>query len=334
METSIFWANEGVGDGPLIGYSQDELTKWQRMLHNQNPATEGVALNYLGGLLVITPGAVTLRVASGGGVAYGFPYRSTGDIDHTLVNPTLGATGWRVVLRTDWEARTVRSALLQAADGVATIPTLTQTADTVWEIALSQGTVDNFGAVTIDADERTSLGSGGRWVVNTANIADDAVTSDKTANRTRKLFIPATGMYHTAVLEANGVSRVYTAGWKTGDAVLRAIVGNAIIPNDFVSGAIVQAVVTYVQANGNYYMQASADYGSVGENWNTHTAAFAGVAVPLVADHPTLIASMTLVDAVVGDYIHLWLEHDSTQGTDTGTGCFVSGWLLTYTASG
>jgi len=334
VENSIFWANEGVGDGPLIGYSQDELTKWQRMLHNQDPTTEGVALNYLGGLLVTTPGADTLRVASGGGVVYGFPYRSTGDIDHTLVNPTLGATGWRVVLRTDWEARTVRSALLQSADGVATIPTLTQTADSVWEIALSQGTVDNFGAVTIDADERTSLGSGGRWVVNTANIADDAVTSDKTANRTRKLFIPATGMYHTAVLEANGVSRVYTAGWRMGDAVLRAIVGNAIIPNDFASGAVVEAIVSYGQATGNYYMQASTDYGSVGENWNTHSAAFAGVLVPLTINELTPIASMTLTDAVVGDYVHLWLEHDSTQAGNTGTVCYLAGWTLTYTASG
>ena len=332
VENSLFWRTAGIGDGPVDGYSQDELTEWQRMLYNQDPSVEGVTTDYLDGLLVTTPDVATLRVASGGGIVYGFPYRSIDNIDHALETPTLGSTGWRIVLRADWEARTVRGALLQSADGIVDIPAMTQVAGYIWEIALARGIVNNTGAVTIVADERTPLGEAGRWLTETSDLADGAVTIDKIPNRTRTLFIPATGMYQLGAIEAWGVHRVYTAGWRTEKPELRAFVGNAQIPNDFVSDAVVQAIVTYAVDSGNYYFRSSVRYSGVGEDWGTHRAPFDYTEVPLIANELTLVASMDLIDAEAGDFLHLWLERNAFQPQDTGTVCYFAGWILSYTA--
>lgn len=332
MEQSIFWATDGNGDGVVGGYSQDAITEWQRMLVNQDPTTEGVGMGYLNELEVTAPGGLVLRVASGGGVVYGFPYRSTGNVDHTLFNPTLGVTGWRMVLRTDWATRTVRSVLLQSADGVAAIPALTQVAGNQWEISLAQGTVNNAGAVTITSDDRTPLGSGGRFTVQTADIAADAVTTDKIPNRTRKVFIPATGGYYTAAVEGQFIPHVSVNGWNLyespGD---RAVQGNGVIPSDFVSTAVLSPIVWTTTA-GNYYVNHTVRYGAIGEPYDQHTDTLGAGALAMLANQLTRLGSVSMISASAGDFFSCWFYRDDTQGTDTGADLWLLGWELSYTA--
>ena len=307
VEKSLFWATGGIGDGPSSGYSQDDLTEWQRMLNNQDPTTEGVALDYLGGLAVTAPAVLTLRVASGGGVVYGFPYRSTGNIDHTLFNPTLGNTGWRVVLRTDWALRTVRSVLLQSTDGVAAIPGTTQIPGYIWEISLAQGTVAIGGVVTITQDDRTPLGSGGRWIVNPSDIAD----------RTRTLFVPVETFDLREM--ANGVGSFRHGFFQ--------------VPSDYVSGMTIKSVVYCTTASGNIYDDQDAWYGAVGANWDAFNDGVGPQAEAIVQNNRTAVGELALPDAAIGQVVYMRYTREGNDVLDTmGATVVIEGWIITYTA--
>jgi len=343
VEKSLFWATEGVGDGPSGGYSQDDITEWQRMLNNQDPTTEGVAMDYLGGLAVTAPGGLILRVASGGGVIYGFPYRSTGNIDHTLVNPTLGNTGWRVVLRTDWALRTVRSVLLQSADGVAAIPAPTQIAGNQWEISLAHGIVSNAGVVTIQNDDRTPLGSGGRFVVGTDDIADSAVIPLKILDRARTVFVPiefagdgATGNWlaYSTVWAGGGFSVVQGGGTETLTVQFQ-------VPVDYVTNGSLTFVFADDTGGGNIRTQWIRFWaGAVGEAAATHDfsegAASSHAVGALVGGLTTLYSSSLIVLAPgisVGDWIYGQLNLLSSDGLWTNTGHIAPrGFVFSYTA--
>jgi len=316
------WSTEGIGDGKSTGYTQDDVTEMYRMLWNQDPTTEGYATGYLNELAITNPAGTTVRLASGGAVVYGFPYRNTGNVDFVPFTPALGNTGWRVVLRTDWTLRTVRGVLLQSADGVAAYPGLTQNAGYRWEISLARGTITNLGAVTVDFDDRTSVGSGGRFIVTPDDIQD----------RTRRIFIPATGGYETAAIEAQSIPHVWPQGWDLADAIVRAVVGDGRIPTDFVSGATVSALVQS-GANGNVWVNHIAHCGAVGEDYSIHTVTSGAAAVAVVANQQALITPLNLAAAALGDYLHLWFWRDGTNGSDTTTASLhFLGWLLEYTA--
>ena len=307
VEKSIFWATEGVGDGASSGYTQDDLTEWQRMCWAQDPTTEGVALDYLNGLEVTSPGALTLRVPSGGGEVYGFPYRNTGNVDHTLVNPAIGPTGWRVVLRTDWAARTVRSALLQSADGVAAIPAVTQTAGTTWEISLAQGTVAIGGVVTITQDDRTPLGSGGRWTVNPSDIA----------NRSRTLFIPVEQFDLRTLTDGAGSFRY----------------GFFTVPTDYASDMKAKAVVYCPTASGNIYDEMQVEHGAIGGDYDTFTPAVPAAAEALVQNKLTEVAELSLPDVEVGHVVYLWFTRNGADVLDTvNADVIFDGFTVSYTA--
>ena len=309
VEKSIFWATEGVGDGSSSGYTQDDLTEWQRMCWSQDPTTEGVALDYLNGLEVTSPGVLTLRVPSGGGEVYGFPYRSTGNVDHTLVNPTIGPTGWRVVLRTDWALRTVRSALLQSADGVAAIPAVTQTAGTTWEISLAQGTVAIGGVVTITQDDRTPLGSGGRWTVNPSDIA----------NRERTLFVPVEA--YDLLDMADGVGS-FRYGWFQ-------------VPSDYASDLSIKCVVYCTAASGNLKSDHDVEYGPIGGDFDAFTQSV-GFTDALVQNKRTEVAELIPADLpnmAIGTIVYMRYTRDGVDPLDTmGATVKFEGWIITYTA--
>ncbi len=342
VETSYFWTTEGIGDGPSAGYTQDTLAEWQRMLWNQDPTTEGVATTYQGGLAVTAPGGLVLRVASGGGVVYGYGYRSTGNVDHTLVLPLLGNTGWRVVLRTDWATRTVRSALLQSADGVAAIPAVTQVAGVTWEISLAHGIVSVAGAVTIQGDDRTPLGSGGRFTVGTDDIADSAVTPLKILDRTRTVYIPIEYAWDAAssdwlpysLLWANGGWYIVQGGGT------ETLTFSFYCPADYAGGGSIQLVFAADTAGGFIRAQWTRMYlAQVGEAENTHNLSGAAASYPvgaLVGGQITLMSGCLIALAptlAVGDWVRGELTLLTSDANWTNAGVVAPrGFVFTYTA--
>lgn len=152
----MLWTTSGTGDGAAGGYTMNEWRYMLRSLFLRNMATMGVAYGYGNALEVTNPSGRDLQVNTGAAIVAGFPYWNTSAVTKTLTLPVIGTTGWRMVLRADWAAQTVRITLKESADGVPTIPSLTQTDGATYEIGLAYGTITTGGVVSL-TDERTFL---------------------------------------------------------------------------------------------------------------------------------------------------------------------------------
>lgn len=312
----MFWATDGVGDGPVEGYGQDQTTEWQRMLWTQDPTTQGVALNYLGELLVTNPEWQTLRVPAGGAVVYGFPYRNTGNLDFVLSIPTLGTTGWRLVLRTDWALRTVRAVLLQNDDGASGYPSVTQNAGYRWEISLAHGSITIGGAVTIAADDRDYLGSVSQ------------IDHNDMADRTRRFLVPApVGWNSTDGIE---LQRGSSSGLQFLDNKVCVAYSGFAVPANYLSDLVVKGVVD-PDATGNMLTENSAMYSHCGEAPLTHTNTTGWGLIGVVTNIRNCIASISLASADIGDLVDLTFSRDGT-GDTIGNVVWFMGWLVEYTA--
>jgi hypothetical protein len=205
-ESSFFsWTTDGTGDGTLTGYTQAQWTSLWRMLYLSDTADEGVFNNYLNELAVTNPSGRDLSINTGGAIVYGFPYINSAAVTKTLTHPVVGTTGWRLVLRADWTAQTVRITLLESADGTATIPAMTQTANTTWDVPLAEGTITTgdviaitdarvfvhpnievenamMAANSVDSDQYVD-GS-----IDTAHLSNDSVDDTKAGNRVPQFY--------------------------------------------------------------------------------------------------------------------------------------------------
>ena len=149
-ESSRLWTTGGAGDGAST-YTRDQLAEMFRALL-ADPTTQGVLLG-----LAVSGSTSPLTLAVGAALVYGFWYFCTVAGDVAVTTPSVGTTGFRVVLRAGWTAQTVRVAVVMNTDGVAAIPAVTQSAGTTWEITLATGTITTGGAITL-TDARDMVG--------------------------------------------------------------------------------------------------------------------------------------------------------------------------------
>jgi len=182
-ELSWPWDTEvaGVGDGAAQlneARSREFLSLYFRV---QDPTVEGVCKGVLGELEVTGTGT-PLDVEDGAAVCYGL-YLNDAATTLAVSTPAIGTTGGRVVLQTNWagtggaslEART-RLAVVMSSDGVASIPALTQSFGTTWEISLATFTVTTGGVITVTDDRTFRMSTA---MVDTEEIVDLAVTTAK-----------------------------------------------------------------------------------------------------------------------------------------------------------
>lgn len=154
-EYSYLWS-DGSGDGGP--YDRNE---WDDMLALLAAGEEGVIAGYLDELAVTNPSDQDIEVAAGGAIVDGKLYRADAAVTGlSVTTPTVGTTGFRVVLRKSWSAQTVRAAVVMNTDGNSDPPALTQVDGTTWEISLATGTVTTGGAVTL-VDDRTIVALSG-----------------------------------------------------------------------------------------------------------------------------------------------------------------------------
>jgi hypothetical protein len=280
------------------------------------------------------------------------------DADTTLAvsTPVVGTTGGRVILRSNYTTATIRLAVKQNTDGVAAIPALTQIANDIWEIGLSEFTITTGGVITVTdnrifarsavaidvargvgLDSRNRLGIADEGVT-AAMLADDAVTTDKIldgavtaakiANRTRTLFVQAVGSSYT--IGATGFDRV------------RGIVGVPLvnsndgasaygafsIPLDFVSGATLTPLVFSNNSSLSVQLLTVANGGAIGEDWNLNSVSDSGI-FPITANKKTALDVIDLTGFAASDIVEVRTISQPTMGI---TDLFVDGWLLSYTA--
>jgi len=95
-----------------------------------------------------------IRVAIGWAIVDGHPYRNDTQKDTTVVQPLVGTTGRRLVLRCDWAAQTVRITEISSPDGTAAIPAVTQSPGSTYDVKLCSYTVSTSRVIASFVDER------------------------------------------------------------------------------------------------------------------------------------------------------------------------------------
>ncbi len=328
--SGICWTTNGTGDGTETGYTQANWMDLFRMLFLSDITDEGVCKNYLNELNVTNPSGRTLSIDTGGAIVCGSPYINDSAISKTLTHPTIDTTGWRIVLRTDWTAQTVRVELKESADGTSTPPAVTQTANTIWEISLAHGTITTGDVVAV-TDDRVFLHA--NIEVVGSMIAASSIEPTHIANRTRTFFVPVSSGYIES--ESTPFDQGYYVpyrGWYIDINDLTHVAGCFSVPNDFVSGMTVQPIVLSSGA-GNLYIYQEARYGAVGETVS-HSDTIANTTYPLTG---TLKlenggAALSLTNVAIGDYVYLVWARDATNPLDTASFMYFVGWLVSYTA--
>lgn len=192
-EYSYLWS-DGSGDGGP--YDRDE---WDDMLALLVAGEEGVIAGYLNELEVTNPSGLDIEVDTGGAVVDGKLYRADAAVTGlSVTTPTVGTTGFRVVLRKSWSSQTVRAAVIMNTDGNSDPPALTQVDGTTWEISLATGTVTTGGVVTL-ADDRTIVALSGSpspmKLVAIGEIISSTPLSLSNAAGIVSVSNPSTGVY-------------------------------------------------------------------------------------------------------------------------------------------
>lgn len=187
-EKSFPWTGNGTGDGTSGGYTALEWSEmWRRIFHGGEEASGGVLRGH-GNELAVSGSASPLAVNTGAAMVYGKHYYNSASLNLAVTTPVVGTTGGHVILRLDWAAQTVRAVAVRNTDGVAAIPSLTQSLVTQWEIRLATFTITTGGVITL-TDARTFAYFGSKvktamldlLAVTTAVINDLAVTTGKIA---------------------------------------------------------------------------------------------------------------------------------------------------------
>lgn len=172
-ETSLFWSGTTTGDATSAPYDDDEFSDVLRDIVTYDRLTECVIYtslsSYTGLLEVTNPAGTTVRVATGVALVDGKLYRNSANIDFTA---GVGSQYYRVVLRKDFTAQTVRAVLLGPSGSV---PATTNTDGTTWEVPLA--TIYTSSPITI-TDERSYINK----VVSASQLASGVVTTSSLAN--------------------------------------------------------------------------------------------------------------------------------------------------------
>lgn len=188
-ERSMFWEGTVLGDcGP---YTQTHLMDQFTRAITNGTGNRGVLFGWLNELEVTSSTNTTpVSVASGAAIVYGMFYHNDSSVSVSIPTPSAGFSRYDlIVVRRDWSAQTARIARVAGvAAAFPTVPSLTQTANTTYEVPLAQVFVDATGAVTI-TDTREFCQWTNNWptllAVGTEYFVLDCVTDDKIPDRTR-----------------------------------------------------------------------------------------------------------------------------------------------------
>ena len=153
-ETSGFWTTTGAGTGDQVASYTQAHHSLALMLAAGAKGLDGVATGYLNGLAV-TPGSGKVTVATGCALVDGKWYTSSAAENVTISTPPAGTERIdRIVLRANWSNYTVRRYLLTGtASSSPTVPALTKTRNSYFEIPIAQVRVTSAGVITV-TDER------------------------------------------------------------------------------------------------------------------------------------------------------------------------------------
>jgi hypothetical protein len=196
----LFWEGDSTAAPPDPGdcgpYNQ---THWNdqffRSILNAT-GDKGVLMGWLNELEV-SGSTSPLSVNTGGAVVYGMFYENDTAVSVSVPTPSSGFSRYdRIVIRRDWASQTARAARVSGVAAVSpSVPALTQTAGTVYEIPLATVLITDAGVITL-TDTRDWCTFCTAWtggLVTASNFATGAVTAAKILNRPSRYVLKDAG---------------------------------------------------------------------------------------------------------------------------------------------
>jgi hypothetical protein len=271
-ESSRYWNTNNVGDGPTAGFDRDAVAGWLRNIWARGGS--GVLRGVLNELAA-TGTASPIAVNTGAAIVYGLYYWNTASVNLTVTTPSVGTTGGRVILRASWSAQTVRLVAVRNTDGVAAIPSLTQTPGTTYEISLATFTITTGGVISL-TDDRSYAAFSDSPGADAINALDGLSVLGRAANTTgvAAAITAATNGYAlrrsgTAIgfgqIAAAGIANDAITAAKIADAAVGAaqISAGAVGSDELADGAIDDTKL------GNRVPQFYRRQGGHASNWAT-----------------------------------------------------------------
>jgi hypothetical protein len=142
---SMFFTTNGIGDG--VAYTDTQHFAWL-----QSTFGDGICTGRANELdTEVSSGNILVKT----GAAYvgGAFYESNTTVTVTIPTPSIGTTGYRIVVRKDMTTQTTRLTLLSSSDGVSAIPAVTQTSS-IWDFSICTLTKTTGGVVTLTDTRR------------------------------------------------------------------------------------------------------------------------------------------------------------------------------------
>ncbi len=358
------WDGELTGDAAIAPYGQNDVGvhKGAGVLYDR--AVQGVLFRNdeirvkltndtyvtcdLTNLFEVTnPAGLTVRVTTGGAIVDGMEVYNTANVDFSTTDDTTaieapgsGANFYRVVLRKDWSAQTVRLAVLDA--NVVAPDAVTQVDGTTWEISLATVEITSGSVVTVTDTRRYVPEIQTEMVaddaITTAKIDDEAVTAAKIDNRVRKFQVNAligtddsTGVFY---LEGTGGTSASPRLHLNQSATIKRGIGSFYIPSDYVSDMTATAIVV-TNGNGDVYVRNRYQAGTDEDSFRLHAEDTGWAAVTLVAGAAfelNFITSLDLTLIASDDRVQLMLERGGTDPGDDAIELHLLGWVIQYIA--
>lgn len=183
----------------------------------------------------------------------------------------------------------------------------------------------------------------GALAVTEGKIGNSAVTAAKIADRTRHKWCVPSMRYDVtnAVVTAHMIRNDGTFQPRGSICMAGAdtyVYGSFVVPADFYSGLVVNAVFdpgSYVLGN-QIYAGVQCTYAALGEAYNHNSDTLAmGLVNPGGVVYYSRNLAISSGPPVAGDMVTIWFQRDATvvTGMDTlADDIFFVGWRLTYTA--
>lgn len=186
-ESSRFWTTGTTNDGAST-YTAAQMQQFIRESFLTSPSTEG-PLYGIGNNLAVSGTSSPVAVNTGAAIVYGFYYSNDASVSVAVSTPASSTRVDVVVLKVDWANNRVRIALHAGTEG-AGVPSLTQVANTTWEIPLANVSITTGGVITV-TDRRTFVKNPGvyGWLnaaltLNSTLTVGDNLTVSKSASGT------------------------------------------------------------------------------------------------------------------------------------------------------
>lgn len=324
-QKSFSWPR-GVAVDSMVGYTATEWSGiWAEMMQ-------------AGGVIKIAPNLRTVAAFANIGVFYSVdnkleastPGNNSVDVDtgaamvcgHAFYNDTIisdatitdGPRDDIVVVRCNFTAAAYVPPNASAA--LFTVPAYTaritiiediefsqdQTLATYWDIPLASYTISNVGAISAWLDLR-------EW-------AD--------AEKKSLYVFPSAGRDDTSPIDILHGALAGDFGLIFQDAVLSHATDWFIVPDDFISGFVVQAI-SETSVGGNIYAGLQCTYQAIGEALGTHTTGAIAYTAVAMSGGNVLDAThiQTLANASAGDTVCCRFARDATDPLDTIVGGLV-----------